>query len=190
LIRKLQDRKNNADDFLLDDYAEAMMLALAKNGCQDAVPVIREYASEPRMDPDTRVQAQVSLNLLGHSEPEGEPRRKYEIASDAKPVLAQPWAEHAMRLLETLIDHSVLANSGRVTVESISQTKTGGSIIEGKLADGKGTWRVEFRKGSGERIPFGFHWYAGPKAAAEYRGVLAKKENRWLLVRYQLLWVS
>jgi hypothetical protein len=189
-IRKLQDRRNNVDDFLLDDYAEAMMLALAKNGCQAAVPIIQEYARDPRLEHDLRVQAKVSLNLLRCSEPEGEPRGKYVVSPETAPILAQPWASRALRVLEALIDHNVFANSGKVTVMSISPAKKGGSMIEGKLPDGKGTWEIDFRKGNGDRIPFRFHWYEGPKAAAQYRGLLEKRGGRWLVVRYQLLWLS
>jgi hypothetical protein len=63
-IRKLEMKKEATKDFLLKSYAAAMMAALADNGCKDAVPIIREYATSPRTENELRTNAKVALNNL------------------------------------------------------------------------------------------------------------------------------
>lgn len=186
-IQKLEAKKAVKDDFLLDDYAPPMMLALAKSHCQEAIPILSGYAKAPGIDREVNTQALIALTLLGVIQEEDSLPNRYVVSEDLKPLLSLPWTKQALTWLDTVIAYKISADLGELVITSI-QEKEG--RVEGRFINRKGTWGVTFLKADGNRIEFIYDWYTGPLAAAEYRGCLEKRESRWVVTSFRNNWRS
>lgn len=186
-LRKLEEKKTAKDDFLLDDYASPMMMALAKSHCQEALPILSEYAKAPDMDREAKTQALIALTLLGVIQEENAVSCRYVISEDLKPLLNLPWTEQALTWLDAIIAYKITADPGELMLSSI-QEKEG--RVEGRFTNRKGTWGVTFLKGDGNRVGFIYDWYTGPLAAAGYCGCLEKRQTGWVVTSFRCRWRS
>jgi hypothetical protein len=57
---------------------------------------------------------------------------------------------------------------------------------ETKLA----SWRLEIGAPQEGRVPVHYTYHCGPRCAAGYAGVMEQRDGRWLLIYWQMLWIS
>ena len=158
------------------------MRTLADREIRDAVPLLQKFAKAGGMERETRAEARIALGRLGALEQSFLPEVPYEVGSDL-PVES---LRTQLTLLESVLKYELLRTPLNVSEFESGDVAT--TVLRGTIEEG--TWYVRFGTEQSGRVPVYYSWHTGPLAAEGYIGVLERAGDQWLVVFWQMVWIS
>jgi len=181
-LKQLEKILREDRDFLADDTASTLMRTLARRKVSEAVPVMNQYLDAEGLEKEFRIEARIALGRLGKLDMSSTPRPNYEIA----PELSVDPEQQLVQLLDVLLQYELFRTPLKLTEIESAENQT--TVFRGTIDEG--TWYVRFGEAQSGRVPFYYTWHTGPLASAGYIGVLEKVDNQWLVIFWQMIWIS
>jgi len=180
-------RKSTRDMYLLEDSRATMMQALGEDGCVEALPVLRYLAVR---FPDLRLPATIGRNLLGDLQI---PPPLDEVVRIDDAATREWFGEHKTRDAASIL-RIAIAQGLEPPKLPVSLTAAGDTWdcleLSGTYAEGHSKWKVQVAPATDGTILFYAERNSGPLNAIGYEGRAERRDGKWVLVGWTLLWVS
>ncbi len=190
-LKELGEFFDATDLFLAHWYVPAMMKALADNKCRKAIPILQRFAAHRKLEGNLAGHAKIALSNLESPVEAGDPEERISFADESDEWESLPDYQKMRDILLSIVDLDLLFwEPGIFEVTKVKKNKVGGLTFKGKLPNEQGTWDLEIGKEERQKIPVYYSCHCGPRCGVGCAGVLEYRDNRWLVVFWQQLWVS
>jgi len=185
-LSKLRLGAATGDQFLENWFGSTMMYTLARRGCKEVIPLIRQYALQDRR---SATDARVCLNLLDAPLPSSDPASLLVTEGTGQAESQDPDLSEVVEVLYAALDQC-WDSSRPLRLSEIEREKDGVISFTGSFGERGGTWMMRVGQPIRDKVAVYFTWYTGPLAAAGYEGRAEKRNGRWLFVRWWQSWIS
>lgn len=216
-VEFLSNHAPREDAWLAWKYASNMIDALAQNMCMNAVPVLKKIATDAKAKSEIRPHAIAALGLLESPLAPRPPEQFVVIQPSAKTAIQNLNSQSAAAAMYSVLDQALChITTSTLTLEKAGKDnadlklwrdeeifpgemasflrKISAETIQydcsGRFTGHRGGWEMNLCLISEKDAVVYAHYQRGPVWGAGYVGRLIRRNERWILISWRMVWIS
>ncbi len=189
-MRELEKSLSNPDTLLAHWYVPTMMNALVENKCWRAVAILEKFAKGDNLG-GLSGDAMIALNNLGSpiwTESLGD---RTDLSGESDEWTSLPDYQKMRAILLSIADYGPLfGGQRRLKVSSVMENEVGALTFKGTFLKEKGEWKLEIGRDHEGKVPVYHDYICGGLCGVGSSGILKKEDDRWLIISWQMCWIS